>query len=85
MFSLITGMSFREIQGTCASLSAITFPNIDLCLKFDAHNFLFETSCLGLYDVTFALLVLPLYYRCRSAFHIYDSFLSFHPLDCDLP
>ena len=36
MFSLMTGMSFREIQGTCASLSAITFPNIDLCLKFDA-------------------------------------------------
>lgn len=36
MFSLMTGMSFREIQGTCASLSTITFPNIDLCLKFDA-------------------------------------------------
>ena len=36
MFSLMTGMSFREIHGTCASLSTITFPNIDLCLKFDA-------------------------------------------------
>lgn len=79
-------MYFREMQGLVFHyLSAITFPNIDLCFIFDdLDNSLIETSSLGFHFI-FAFLILPLNRRPPFQFIFVGSFPFTHTRDVGLP